>query len=129
MIRRLAAAVGLACVAGWPRDVRVSFNLSARDLASPETILNIMMIVRESGVVPDRIDFEVTEAALMSDFDQSSKSLRMLKALGAGISLDDFGKGYSSLSHFSQVFHETFGCCPGLYPVRTPSQKTLLDVQ
>jgi AraC-like DNA-binding protein len=37
--------------------------------------------------------------------------------------------GYSSLSHFSQVFHETFGCCPGLYPARTPSQKTLLDGQ
>lgn len=27
--------------------------------------------------------------------------------------------GYSSPSHFSQVFHETFGCCPGLYPIRT----------
>ena len=34
--------------------------------------------------------------------------------------------GYSSLSHFSQAFHETFGCCPGLYPVRTPTQKTSL---
>jgi AraC-like DNA-binding protein len=34
--------------------------------------------------------------------------------------------GYSSLGHFSQVFHETFGCCPGLYPLRTPSQKTPL---
>ena len=31
--------------------------------------------------------------------------------------------GYSSLSHFSQAFHEMFGCCPGLYPVRTPSQQ------
>jgi AraC-like DNA-binding protein len=31
--------------------------------------------------------------------------------------------GYSSLSHFSQAFHEMFGCCPGLYPVRTPAQK------
>lgn len=30
--------------------------------------------------------------------------------------------GYSSLSHFSQAFHETFGCCPGLYPLRTPAQ-------
>jgi AraC-like DNA-binding protein len=30
--------------------------------------------------------------------------------------------GYSSLSHFSQAFHEMFGCCPGLYPVRTPAQ-------
>jgi AraC-like DNA-binding protein len=31
--------------------------------------------------------------------------------------------GYSSLSHFSHVFHETFGCCPGLYPLRLPAQK------
>jgi AraC-like DNA-binding protein len=31
--------------------------------------------------------------------------------------------GYSSLSHFSQAFHEAFGCCPGLYPLRTPTQK------
>ncbi len=31
--------------------------------------------------------------------------------------------GYSSLSHFSQAFHELFGCCPGLYPVRTPAQQ------
>ncbi|HXR47979.1 MAG TPA: AraC family transcriptional regulator [Candidatus Limnocylindrales bacterium] len=34
--------------------------------------------------------------------------------------------GYASLSHFSQAFHETFGCCPGLYPLRTPTQKTSL---
>ena len=31
--------------------------------------------------------------------------------------------GYNSLSHFSSVFHETFGCCPGLYPLRTPAQQ------
>ena len=31
--------------------------------------------------------------------------------------------GYSSLSHFSAAFHETFGCCPGLYPLKTPTQK------
>lgn len=31
--------------------------------------------------------------------------------------------GYSSLSHFSTAFHEAFGCCPGLYPLRTPTQK------
>jgi len=30
--------------------------------------------------------------------------------------------GYSSLSHFSAAFHETFGCCPGLYPLKTPTQ-------
>ena len=34
--------------------------------------------------------------------------------------------GYLSLSHFSQAFHDTFGCCPGLYPLRTPTQKSSL---
>ena len=32
--------------------------------------------------------------------------------------------GYNSLSHFSAAFHETFGCCPGLYPLQMPEQKT-----
>jgi AraC-like DNA-binding protein len=32
--------------------------------------------------------------------------------------------GYASLSHFSAAFHETFGCCPGLYPLKTPAQKS-----
>jgi len=31
--------------------------------------------------------------------------------------------GYNSLSHFSAAFHETFGCCPGLYPLKTSTQK------
>jgi AraC-like DNA-binding protein len=31
--------------------------------------------------------------------------------------------GYASPSHFSQAFHETFGCCPGLYPLKTPTQR------
>jgi AraC-like DNA-binding protein len=34
--------------------------------------------------------------------------------------------GYNSLSHFSSAFHETFGCCPGLYPVRTAAQQAAL---
>jgi AraC-like DNA-binding protein len=33
--------------------------------------------------------------------------------------------GYNSLSHFSSAFHETFGCCPGLYPLRTEVQKAV----
>jgi len=36
-----------------------------------------------------------------------------------------FEVGYSSLSHFSTAFHEAFGCCPGLYPLATPTQRSL----
>jgi AraC family transcriptional regulator len=34
-----------------------------------------------------------------------------------------FEVGYNSLSHFSSAFHDLFGCCPGLYPLKTPTQK------
>lgn len=36
-----------------------------------------------------------------------------------------FAVGYSSLSHFSTTFHETYGCCPGLYPLKTVAQQEL----
>jgi len=35
--------------------------------------------------------------------------------------------GYNSLSHFSATFHETFGCCPGLYPLKTVTQEPVAE--
>jgi diguanylate cyclase (GGDEF)-like protein len=83
----------------WPDDIRVSFNLSMRDLGSREAIVNIVAIIENSGIAPSRIDLEVTETALIEDYDEANVSLRTLKALGVDISLDDFGTGYSSLSY------------------------------
>jgi len=83
----------------WPDQVRVSFNLSARDFGSREAVTNIAAIIETSGISPDRIDLEVTENGIIQDFEQANLSLRILKALGVRISLDDFGTGYSSLSH------------------------------
>jgi predicted signal transduction protein with EAL and GGDEF domain len=86
----------------WPDDIRVSFNLSTRDLSSREAIVNIAAIIENSGVAASRIDLEVTETALIQDFDQATASLRTLRALGVGVSLDDFGAGYSSLSYLQR---------------------------
>jgi predicted signal transduction protein with EAL and GGDEF domain len=93
----------LACARAWPSDIRISFNLSARDLTCRAAILNAIAIIENSGVAPSRIDLEVTETAFMKDFDLASESMRTLKALGVGISLDDFGTGYSSLSYVHRL--------------------------
>jgi diguanylate cyclase (GGDEF)-like protein len=82
----------------WPEHMRISFNLSAVDVASPLSILKIIGVVESSGVKPSRIDFEITETAVMGNLAQASEALNALKALGARVSLDDFGTGYSSLS-------------------------------
>jgi len=89
----------LAEAKAWPSEIHISFNLSARDLASRDAISNIAAIIENSGVSPSRIDMEVTETSMFQDFEQANISLRLLKALGVRISLDDFGTGYSSLSY------------------------------
>ncbi|MFM0593693.1 putative bifunctional diguanylate cyclase/phosphodiesterase [Paraburkholderia dilworthii] len=77
--------------------VRVSFNLSAQDLNSSETIPAIIDMIRRSGISPERLTMEITETAVIRDFDQARHALTELKKLGMHISLDDFGTGFSSL--------------------------------
>jgi diguanylate cyclase (GGDEF)-like protein len=90
-------------MAQWPPHVAVSFNLSARNFASSETMIMILAAIEASGINPKRIDFEVTETALMVDFEAALRSLSMLRNLGASIALDDFGAGYSSLSYVHEL--------------------------
>lgn len=97
----LKKALKLACE--WPDDVYMSFNLSIYDLASPETILNLVSIIEASAFPNDKIVFEVTETAVMHDFDKANEALELLKLQGAKIALDDFGTGYSSLSYVQRM--------------------------
>ncbi len=51
------------------------------------------------------------------------RAAELLRARRCNVTEAALEVGYSSLSHFSQAFHAMFGCCPGLYPVRTPTQQ------
>ena len=93
----------LAGMAGWRDDLRVSFNLSARDLRSSLAINNIRDTVKRSGVDPARIEFEITETAMLTDFEQACEALLQLKAMGCRIAVDDFGSGYSSFSYIHRL--------------------------
>jgi diguanylate cyclase (GGDEF)-like protein len=89
--------------AAWPVDQRISFNLSALDLKSPLTVAAITQVIERSGFPPGRIDFEITETAVMRDLDGAVAALAALRRLGVGISLDDFGTGTSSLSQVHRL--------------------------
>ena len=88
---------------GWPAERRLSFNLSAHDLAAPENVDALVALVAASGIDPGRIVFEVTESGLMRDLGDARRALASLKALGVKIALDDFGTGYSSLSYLQRL--------------------------
>ncbi|WP_427024638.1 putative bifunctional diguanylate cyclase/phosphodiesterase [Aureimonas ureilytica] len=93
----------VAAVSELPDDIRLSFNLSAQDVTNPPTVLHLVSIVRQSGIDPRRIVLELTETAVMRDFQQADESIALLRSLGMGIALDDFGTGYSSLSYLHRL--------------------------
>jgi AraC-like DNA-binding protein/catechol 2,3-dioxygenase-like lactoylglutathione lyase family enzyme len=55
------------------------------------------------------------------------RAAELLRSGKCNVTEAAFEVGYNSLSHFSTTFHETFGCCPGLYPLKTPTQKAGSD--
>lgn len=93
----------LAAASSWPEDMFLSFNLSMRDLVSQVTILQIVALIERSGIDPRRIIIEVTETALMQDYEQVQASLGTLRSMGLKVALDDFGAGQSSLSYVHQL--------------------------
>ncbi|MGV8855303.1 MAG: putative bifunctional diguanylate cyclase/phosphodiesterase [Devosia sp.] len=92
----------LAASAKLPKSIRLSVNLSAHDLGSATAVEAIVALVKTSGL-PCRLDFEITETAVVHDLEQASDSLLTLLGLGARIALDDFGTGHSSLTHVQKL--------------------------
>ena len=76
----------------------LAFNVSARQLQSPEFPSRLLRAIERQGLEPCRFEVEVTETAMISNEKLAETSLRTLSAEGIAISLDDFGTGYSSLS-------------------------------
>ncbi|RFC62195.1 EAL domain-containing protein [Fulvimarina endophytica] len=93
----------LDAIRQWPEEVGISFNLSGHDIVSAEKVLGLIAILMKSGVSPSRVEFEVTETALMMNLDEALANIHRLKATGVRISLDDFGTGYSSLSQIQKL--------------------------
>jgi diguanylate cyclase len=85
-------------VAGWD-DLRVSVNVSGRQIADGSLLGSVARALEESGLAPSRLQLELTETVLMDDIDGHVALMREVKELGVSLAVDDFGKGYSSLSY------------------------------
>ncbi len=83
--------------AGLP-PVRVAVNLSARQFQQADLVDVVVRIVRETGLDPQYLEFEITESIAMKDPEYTGRVLKAFKKIGVQISIDDFGIGYSSLS-------------------------------
>jgi EAL domain-containing protein (putative c-di-GMP-specific phosphodiesterase class I) len=81
----------------------ITVNVSSRQLKHENFLRVVEQAVAAAGLTPGDLRLEITETALMDSPNEAAKLLRELRAFGARIYLDDFGCGYSSLSHLSKL--------------------------
>ncbi|MBX9844673.1 MAG: EAL domain-containing protein [Xanthobacteraceae bacterium] len=91
----------------WPTDMKVSINVSPRQLTNSNLPDTIRDVLATTGLAPERLALEFTETIFMQDNDATLSALYKLKDLGVQIALDDFGTGYSSLSYLRSFPFDT----------------------
>lgn len=85
--------------ATWKAPLMIAVNVSTIQLYNPDFVQELHEILLRTGLSPARLEIEITETALVRDFNRALMTLRRIKALGIQIAMDDFGTGYSSLSN------------------------------
>ncbi|BCG83490.1 diguanylate cyclase (plasmid) [Mesorhizobium sp. 113-3-3] len=98
-----AAKTACLAAAQWPCDLRVSVNLSAVQLKDKALLDGIVMALAEAGLEPRRLEVEITESVLISDFEDAISLLQSLSFLSITVALDDFGTGFSSLTYLRKL--------------------------
>jgi EAL domain-containing protein (putative c-di-GMP-specific phosphodiesterase class I) len=86
------------------RTIRVSVNVSARQLAQPGFVDEVRAALADTGLPADCLEVELTESALIEDIPRTAAMLDELRALGVKLAVDDFGTGYSGLAYLRR-FH------------------------
>ncbi len=85
------------------RPVDVAINLSFKQLQDEKFVETVTHIIDGSGADANRLEFELTETAVMSNYQQTYQSMNALSKLGITFSLDDFGTGFSSFAHIQRL--------------------------
>jgi len=88
--------------AGLP-EIRMSINISARQLMEDNIVKNVIDIMKDYDVPGRCIELEITENAIMDDMDSAIRKLQELSSHGITVAIDDFGTGYSSLSYLHKL--------------------------
>ncbi len=83
-------------------DVTISVNISCKNLFDEHFYDNVMSIIKKSKINTTQLELEITESVLMSNPEVSYQILKKFANEKFKISLDDFGKGYSSLGYLSK---------------------------
>jgi len=84
------------------RQIPVSINLSIPNFMEADLVENLETVLHKFGIDAKRLTLEITETVLMSDTERTVARLHVLREKGFGLSMDDFGTGFSSLSYLKR---------------------------
>jgi diguanylate cyclase (GGDEF)-like protein/PAS domain S-box-containing protein len=101
-VLREACRNGARWRASWGDDLLITVNVSPRQLADADVVAAVRRALDDSGLAPVHLGLELTEQALIDVDTDADRVLHALKALGVRLLLDDFGTGFSSLSHLKR---------------------------
>jgi predicted signal transduction protein with EAL and GGDEF domain len=108
-IRQLTSSVLAQAVAQWDTWRKGGFltsmavNLSTRVLVDRGFAEETRRILARHDMPGERLQFEITESAMLSDAERAIATVQDLNALGVTFSIDDFGIGFSSLSYLKRL--------------------------
>lgn len=80
-------------------DLRVAVNLSAVQLRKTKLTQKVLESCEQTGIDPSYVELEITESALVENYNQTTPVMQAMSEAGIHFTLDDFGKGFSSLSY------------------------------
>jgi diguanylate cyclase (GGDEF)-like protein len=106
VLRQVARQLAQWRARGLPL-VPVAINVSLQEIQDGRFVTGLLGTLREFGLHPSLIEFEITESAAMKNAEHTLRQLRQLEALGFRMAIDDFGTGFSSLSHLRQLPTQT----------------------
>jgi EAL domain-containing protein (putative c-di-GMP-specific phosphodiesterase class I) len=90
----------------WQREglppLSMAVNLSARQFADEDLVKDIADALKNSGMKPELLEIELTESMVIQNPERAGKVLAEIKKMGARLAIDDFGVGYSSLTHLKR---------------------------
>ncbi len=91
----------------WPEHVKVNVNVSPEQLLEPGFHADVVQVLAQTGLRPERLEIEVTESIFLRDASVARNALEQVMALGCSVALDDFGTGYSSLGYLRKLRFST----------------------
>jgi diguanylate cyclase (GGDEF)-like protein len=98
-VLRTACAQSQAWQAIGFQPIRISVNVSGKQIQQPGFPERVKMILEETRLSPALLELEITESTIMHDHKSVDDAFESLNDLGIGLALDDFGTGYSSLTY------------------------------